>query len=127
MSLFDKDDLMNEAGKPKLKHALSKLLPEAVHVIPPNSKYILDGGLLLHKVPWTVGHTFAQTCQAYVTYIKKRYGNCPTIVFDGGYDAASTKDTAHVRRAKGRIGKTVRLHLNNQLSMSKSDFFFEQR
>ena len=80
----------------------------------------------MHKVPWTVGHTFAQICQAYVTYIKKRYGNCPTIVFDGGYDAASTKDTAHVRRAKGRIGKTVRLHLNNQLSMSKSDFLLSK-
>ena len=125
-SLFDKDDLMNEADKPKLKHALSKLLPEAVHVIPPNSKYILDGGPLLHKVPWTVGHTFAQTCQAYVTYIKKRYGNCPAIVFDGGYDVASAKDTSHVKRAKGRIGKTVRLHLNNHLSMSKSNFLLSK-
>ena len=67
----------------------------------------------MHKVPWTIGHTFAQICQAYVTYIKKRYGNCPTIVFDGGYDAASAKDTAHVRRAKVRIEKTVRVHLNN--------------
>ena len=92
---------------------MSKLLPETVHVIPPNSKYVLDGGSLLHKVPWTVGHTFAQICHSYVTYIKKRYGNCPTIVFDGGYDAASTKDTAHVRRTKGRIGKIVRLHLKN--------------
>ena len=49
--LFDKDNLMNEVDKPKLKHALSKLLPETVHVIPPNSKYVLDGELLLHKVP----------------------------------------------------------------------------
>ena len=43
--------LMNETDKPKLKHALSKLLPETVHVIPPNSKCVLDGELLLHKVP----------------------------------------------------------------------------
>ena len=42
------------------------------------------------------------------------------------YDAASTKDTAHVRRTKGRIGKTVRLHLNNQLSMSKSNFILSK-
>ena len=97
MPLFDKDDLMNEADKPKLKHALSRLLPEIVHVITPNSKYILEGGSLLHKVPWTVGHIFAQICHAYVKYIKKRYGNCATVVFDGGYDAVSTKDTAHVR------------------------------
>ena len=60
MSLFEKDDLMNETDKPKLKHVLSKLLPETVHVIPPNSRYVLDGGLPLHKVLWTVGDTFAQ-------------------------------------------------------------------
>ena len=112
--------------RPKLKHALSKSLPETMHLIRPNSKYVLDSGSLLQKVSWTVGHTFAQIFQAYVTYIKKRYGNCPTIVFDGGYDAASTKDTAHVRRAKVRIEKTVRLHLNNQLSMSKSNFLLSK-
>ena len=89
-------------------------------------KYVLDVGWLLHKVPWIVGHTFAQICQAYVRYIKERYGNCPTIVFDGGYEAASTMDTAHVRQAKGRIGKTVGLHLNNQLSMSRSDFLLSK-
>ena len=54
MPLFDRHDLMNEADKPKLKHALSELLPETVHEIPSNSKYVLDGGSLLHKVPWTV-------------------------------------------------------------------------
>ena len=48
-SLFDKDDLMNEAEKPKIKHALSKLLPETLHAIPTNSKYVLDNGLLLKK------------------------------------------------------------------------------
>ena len=96
-------------------------MPETVHVIPPNSKYVLDGGSLLHKVTSTIGDTFAQICRAYVKYIKKRYGNCPTIVFDRGYDATSNKDAVPVRRAKGRIGKKLRLHLNNQLSMSKSN------
>ena len=80
----------------------------------------------MHKVPWTVGYTFAQICQAYVKYIKKRCGNCPTIVFDGGYDAASTKDTAHVRRAKGRIRKKMRLHPKNQLSMSRCNFLLSK-
>ena len=62
--LFDKVNLTNEADKPKLKHTLSKLLPKIVHVIPPNSKYVLDGGTLLHKVTWTVSHAFVQICQA---------------------------------------------------------------
>ena len=51
-TLFDKDNLINEADAPKLEHNLSKLLSETVHVIIlPNSKYVLDGGSLLHKVP----------------------------------------------------------------------------
>ena len=50
MSLFDKGDLINKADKPKLEHNLSKLLPETVNVIiPPNSKYVLDGGFLCMK------------------------------------------------------------------------------
>ena len=65
--------------------------------MPPNNKHVLDGGSLLHKIPWNVRHTFVQIRQAYVTYIKKQCGNSPAIVFDEGYDAASTKDTAHVR------------------------------
>ena len=92
-----------------------------LHVIRPNNKYILDGGSLMHKLQWTVGDTFAQICQAYVTYIKERYGHCPTTVFDGRYDAASKKDAAHVRQAKA-----ARLHLNNQLSMSKSNVFLSK-
>ena len=38
MSLLDKDDLINEADKSNLKHALSKLFPETVYVVLPNSK-----------------------------------------------------------------------------------------
>ena len=34
-------------------------------------------------------------------------------------DESFNVNTAHVRQAEGRIGKTVRHHLNNQLSMSK--------
>ena len=56
----------------------------------------------------------------------KRYGNCPTVVFDGGYDAASTKDTTHVRRAKGRNCKEVRIQLNNPLSISKNSFLLNK-
>ena len=82
------------------------------------------GSSLFHKVPQTIGHTFVHICEAYVTYIKKQYSNCPTIVFDERYHPVSTEDKAHVRRAKGRIGEAVRLHLNNQLSMSKFNFLF---
>ena len=45
MSLFGQGDLINTAYKPKSKCALSNLLPEIVHVVPTDSKYILDSVL----------------------------------------------------------------------------------
>ena len=75
-SLFDKDDLMNEADKPKIKHALLKLLPETLHAIPTNSKYVLDSGLLLKKyhgllVTHLQRYMYKDICQAYVTIVKR--------------------------------------------------------
>ena len=122
MSLFDKDGLMNDADKPKLKEALKGIVGECNYNIPNDVEYVLDGGSLLHKVQWSLGQSFQEICNNYISYIRKRYGQHATVVFDGGYMAHSTKDTAHIRRAKGRIGKTVELRLSNPLTMKKSDF-----
>ena len=61
---------------------------------------MLDGGELLHRVPWQPGLTFHELCQLYVDYIKKRYQHV-TIVFEG-YDSGPTiKDATHRRRTAG--------------------------
>ena len=117
MSLFDKDGLMNDADKRKLKEALEKLVGKPYDKTPDNSKYVLDGDSLLYKVQWSAGQTFNQICDNYKSYIRKRYGQYPTIVFDGGYNVASTKDSTHIRRAKGRVGKKVQLSLGNKLTI----------
>ena len=122
LSLFDKEGLMNDADKPKLKLALKEMIGDCESEIPQSVKFVLDGGSLSYKVQWSVGQTFKQICSNYCSYSKKRYGEHPTIVFDGGYLEPSTKDTTRVRRAKGSRGKTVRPSLNNQLTMKKSDF-----
>ena len=109
---------MNDADKPKLKEALEKLVGKPYDKTPDNSKYVLDGDSLLYKVQWSVGQTFKQICDNYKSYIRKRYGQ----KIDGGYNVVSTKDSTHIRRAKGRVGKKVQLSLGNQLTMKKSDF-----
>ena len=73
-------------------------------------------------MPWPIGQSFDEICEAYVRYMKKRYGNCPTVVCDG----SSTKGTTHVRRAKGRNGKAVRIQLSNPLSISKNSFLLNK-
>ena len=45
-----------------------------------------------------------------------------TVVFDGGYLLPSTKDTTHLRRSNGKLGRKVVPALNTQLTVKKSDF-----
>ena len=60
------------------------------------SKFVLDGGALLHHVTWK-GSTFKEVVQDYISYVNFKYGLC-TVVFDG-YESISTKDHEHRRRA----------------------------
>jgi hypothetical protein len=86
-----------------------------------NMVYILDGGSLLHKIPWPRGYTFKGICQLYVDYVRKRYG-FPSTVFDGYMDGPSTKDFTHQRRSKGIMGTTI-LFTEDTPFRSKKDHF----
>ena len=44
--------------------------------------HILDGGSLLHAIPWSNGIPFSLICSAYVNYVTKKYCN-PIVVFEG--------------------------------------------
>ena len=60
--------------------------------------YILDGGALLHRLPWKQGCTYDEICKQYWRSVNSHYGS-PTAVFDGYQDDPTTKDAAHRRRA----------------------------
>ena len=126
-SLFDKDGLMNKADKPELRKALANLpgisgcvspeIPKQVH-------YVVDDGSLLQRIPWVVGDSYAEICNSYIYYLISHYG-CKekiTVVFDGGYLEASTKDTTHLRRLKGKVGRKIVPSLTNALAVKKDTF-----
>jgi hypothetical protein len=83
---------------------------------------------MLHKVAWTKGNTYQDICNKYATYVKQRYRNVEkTIVLLDGYSTnASTKDTAHVRRSKGRTGTTVLFNSDTVFNTKKEDFLSNQ-
>ena len=54
-------------------------------------KYVIDGGMLIHRITWKVGSSFTDICASYVSFLSK-YLQC-TVVFDGYRN--STKDMAH--------------------------------
>ena len=58
--------------------------------------------------------------KSYTGYVHKRYGKA-VVVFDG-YCSASTKDMAHRRRAKGKLGPTVSFTKEMCLTVAKDIF-----
>ena len=124
--LFDKKDLMNEAHKPELKNALLDQLglsEDVISDILQDTHYVLDGGwgTLLHRLPWSVGSTFDEIYQSFKNYLLNNYGTAEniTVVFDGGYLFPSIKDSTHMRRSKGKLGRKIVPTLHNPLTEKK--------
>ncbi|KAL8606521.1 hypothetical protein ACOMHN_037752 [Nucella lapillus] len=62
-----------------------------------NINFVLDGGSLLHKLPWQRGSTYNQLAEMYAEFVARKYKKA-TIVFDGYSTQQTTKAATHVRR-----------------------------
>ena len=69
-------------------------------------QYVIDGGALLHRVPWPRGSTSESVSHLYVRYVTQKYG-AAAIVFDGYNDDPTTKDATHLRRTGYCVGVIV--------------------
>ena len=100
-SRFDSPLTLRQLQKPALAEALwVKLSLEAKTRPEGNVQYVLDGGDLLHRVPWQRGSpTYKEVCDLYCRYERRKYGRA-IVVFDG-YDEMSTKAMTQQRSASG--------------------------
>ena len=101
-ALFEASYMFRKADKPQLIRAIENYaaghFDKAVsNEIPLTDNYILDGGSLLHRVPWTKGSMYGTIADLYVEFTLRNYGTA-TVVFDGYQDTPSTKDSTHQRR-----------------------------
>ena len=62
--------------------ALWKLIGDENEALPSTVHYVLDGGALLQRIPWSRGETFEAIFERYVSYVTKHYGQA-TVIFDG--------------------------------------------
>lgn len=81
-ALFDSSLLLRQPQKQQLADAIWALQTSHQPEIPGNVQYVLDGGALIHRIPWTRGTTYKGICNLYSEYVVKKYGS-PLIVFDG--------------------------------------------
>ena len=57
----------------------------------------LDGGALLHLIPWPCGLTYDNIYDLYYfKYACQNYSNDSNVVFDGYTEMPSPNDTAHI-------------------------------
>ena len=120
-ALFDAYSLPWTANKPSLAEALWKVVEKVNgQELPSDVHYVLDGGVLLKRVPWSKGETFEAVCERYVEYVSRRYGKA-TIVFDGYESGPGIKDVTHRRRGHG-AGPSVVLTPQTVVSLRKKDF-----
>ena len=122
-SLFESSTFLRQANKSLLADEIWKI----VFIDMPglaasdNLQYVLDGGALLQKIPWSRGSTFASIIGTYVRYITQRYRN-PVVVFDGYVSGPSTKDVTHLRRTKGKSSAEVQFTPDMTLQTRKDLF-----
>ena len=88
-ALFQSTGVLLEATKSTLAESIWKRVQCQQTDIPKEVQYVLDGGDLLHKIPWVKGSTYSDILKSYRNYVLSKYAEA-SVVFDG-YDAASTK------------------------------------
>ena len=98
-ALFEAGNIFRKADKPQLAHAICDHASDAIiDTVPETDHYVLDGGSLLHRIPWKHGQSYGKIAQSYADFPIQHYGSATTIVFDGYGDGPSIKDNTHQRR-----------------------------
>ena len=82
-------------------------------------KFVIDGGMLIHRITWKVGSSFTDICASYVSFLPK-YPQC-TVVFDGYRN--STKDMAHKVRSKNLSCSNITDESSTCLTVKEAQFF----
>ena len=101
-TLFEGKEVLRRADKPQLANVVAEFASrESENSIltcaPITEKYVLDGGSLLHRVPWNRGNTYGEIAVSYAEFTVRHYG-LATVVFDGYCSGPSIKDATHRRR-----------------------------
>ena len=100
-ALFETRKILRKADKPQLAqairyHAVDLSSEAAMNSIPKTDCYVLDGGSLLHRLPWKKGDSYNAIAESYAYFTVRHYRQA-TVVFDGYGEGPSMKDNTHQR------------------------------
>ena len=124
-ALFESSSLPLQPNKAVLADYLWKSMKEEQRNPSGDVQYALDGGALLHRVPWPRGSIYESVSHLYVMYVTQKYGGA-AIVFDGYNDDPTTKDATHLRRTGDCVGVTAHF-ASGMIIKSKKDEFLNNK
>ena len=123
-ALFESSSLHLQPNKAVLADCIWKSMKEKQRNPSGDVQYVLDGGALLHRIPWPRGSTYESVSHLYVRYVTQKYG-AVAIVFDGYNDDPTTKDATHLRRTgdwQFCVGVTVPFASGMMIKSKKDEF-----
>lgn len=121
LSLFDEQGMMREPTKSKLYDSFLSQPLTPINVF--ESKTVIDGGFLLHKVVWPLGETYEDVFELYVKYIVSHYGINSVIVFDGyENNDIGVKSYERLRRSKGSKSTVVMFDKDMTIIINQEKF-----
>lgn len=121
-SMFDSSGFMRSAPKSTLAEAIWNLGDCNAELKQDAYNYVIDGGSLIHKIPWKNGLTFGEICERYVNSVKLFGTDSTVVVFDGYISGPDTKDAMHLRRTKGIFGTRVTFSETTPFRSKKETF-----
>lgn len=83
--------------------------------------YVIDGGMLLHQTKWKTGQMFSEIMDHYIKILKKTYGQCICVVFDG-YNTPSIKAWERNRRKKNYFCAEYNINYSSKLQVAQEKF-----
>lgn len=96
LALFDDHGQMRKTQKASLYDLFNVSSKNILDVH--SCTYIIDGGMLLHRVNWGSNVTFNAIYAMFLRYLRRNYPNC-RVVFDG-YQKETTKSVERIRRSE---------------------------
>lgn len=121
LSIFDDAGLMRKTKKSALYRVFDDVKEGSINES--GTKYVIDGGYLIHRVVWPKQGSFVDVSATYVNFIQKHYGKDVTVVFDGySSNELSTKSTLRQQRLMKQISPEIIFNDSTSLTVPQVKF-----
>ena len=81
-ALAETPELLHEAQKSTLADAIWSTVNQNEASIPDDIRYVIDGGALLHRIPWSRGSSYESIIETYSKFVTTNYGKAVVILMD---------------------------------------------